>query len=122
MHMQRIKDINGISMEISVNKSFNTIKGLVYVYGYNLSDFEAFKRGLIKQYGLQDVIEASCIKPRENGKAKLLLLSFPKELPKYLDIPGEVMRTKVFEYKQRPMMCRIGVIYPTMWKEWITLS
>ena len=111
MHMQRIKDINGISTEISVNKSFNTIKGLVYVYGYNLSDFEAFKRGMIKQYGLQDVIEASWIKPRGNSNAKPLLLSFPKELPNYVDIPGEMMRTKVYEYKQRPMMCRICLEY-----------
>ena len=44
--------------------------GLVYVYGYNLSKFEAFKRVLIKQYGLQDVIEASWIKPRGNTKDK----------------------------------------------------
>ena len=61
MQMQRITEINGISTEMSANKSFNTIKGLVYVYGYNLSGFETFKRGLIKQYGLQDVIEVSWI-------------------------------------------------------------
>ena len=35
MHMQIITEINGTGIELSVNKSFNTIKGLVYVYGYN---------------------------------------------------------------------------------------
>ena len=87
LNMQAIANINGISIEVAVNKSLNTIKILVYIYGYNMSDFDAFKRGLSKQYGLQDVVEANWIKPRGSSKAKPLLLSFPKELPHYLDVP-----------------------------------
>ena len=80
IYMQRIPDINCIIIEISINKSFNTIKGLVCVFGYNLSNFEESKGGRIKQYVLLDVIEASCNKQRANSKAKPLLLSFPTDL------------------------------------------
>ena len=71
-----------------------------------MSNFEEYKRGLMEQSGVQDVVEASWIEPRGNNKAKPLLISFPKELPYFLDMPGEMMRTKVYEYKQRPMMCK----------------
>ena len=57
------------------------------------------------------MIKASWITPKENSKAKPLLLSFLKKLPHYLDIPGEMMRMKVYEYKQRPRMCRICLKY-----------
>ena len=105
-NMKTINNINGIKTEIKVNKTYNTIKGLIYVYGYNMSNFEAYKRGMMEKYGLQDVVEATWIRPRGNNKAKPLLLSFPNELPHYMEVPGEMMKTSVYEYKQRPMLCR----------------
>ena len=93
-------------MEVTVNTALNINKGFVYIYGYNMVDFESFKEGLTKQYGLSSVIEATWIKSKRANSAKPLLLTFPNELPLYLDIPGEMMRTKVLEYKQRPLICR----------------
>ena len=55
---------------------------------------------------MQEVVEPNWIKPRGNSKAKPLLLSFQRELPYFMDLPGEMMRTRVHEYKQRPMMCK----------------
>ena len=104
--MQAVSKINGIPVEISVNTALNGNKGLVYIYGYNMVDFEAFKAGLTAQYGLSSIIEATWIKPRNGNGAKPLLLTFPNELPQYLNIPGEMMMTKVIEYKRRPLMCK----------------
>ena len=69
-------------------------------------DFEAFNSGLTAQYGLSSIIAATWINPRSGNGAKPLLLTFPDELPQYLNIPGEMIMTKVIEYKRRPLMCK----------------
>ena len=46
------------------------------------------------------------MKLKRANSAKPLLLTFSSELPMYLDIPGEMMKTKVLKYKQRPFMRR----------------
>ena len=68
--MQEVKDINGISVEVTVNTALNVNKGLLYIYGYNMVDFEEFKAGLAEQYGLSSVVEATWIKPRRGNNAK----------------------------------------------------
>ena len=97
--MQTITNINGIQTKISVNTILQTTEGLIYVYGYNMVDFKTLREGLMNQFGLQDVIEASWIKSRGNGNAKPLLLHFRNEIPQYIDVPGEMMPSKVYEYK-----------------------
>ena len=109
--MQKIKDINGISVEVSVNTALNVNKGLVYIYGYNMMNFEAFNAGLAEQYELSSVVEVTWIKQRRGNNAKPLLLTFPNELPQYLNILGEMMMTKVLEYKRRPLMCKRCLVY-----------
>ena len=96
--MQAVNKINGINVEGTVNIALNINKGLVYIYEYNTVDFEAFKAGLAKQYGLSNIVEAIWIKSKLANSAKSLLLTFPNELPMYLDIFGKMMRTKVLEY------------------------
>ena len=98
--MQEVKDINGISVEVSVNTVLNVNKMLFYIYGYNMVDFEGFKAELAEQYGLSNVVEATWITPRRGNNAKPLLLTFPDELPQYLNIPGEMMMTKVLRVQQ----------------------
>ena len=66
------------------------------------------KRGhpaLIAQCGLANVEEAVWIKPK-NNLVKPLLLTFRTEMPEFIDIPGEKLRTKVQEYLKRPVVCR----------------
>ena len=104
--IQTIAKLNGIETEIKVNSFAHLNKGLIYVYGYNMRNFEVFRERLIEQHGLQDVKEAPWIKTRSNNRATPLLLTFHNELPQYIDIPGEMMKTRVMEYKQRPLMCR----------------
>ena len=104
--MASLRSLNQIDVRVSVNSSVDLIKGLIYIHGYNMSDFPAFKAGLMAQYGLHDVVEASWIKPRSQNSAKPLLLSFRGTVPTFLEIPGEMMKTRVYAYKKRPLLCR----------------
>ena len=60
----------------------------------------------MNDYGLVEVVEPTWIKLRASQRAKPLLLSFGGEVPLSIDIPGELMRSRVYEYKQRLLMCR----------------
>ena len=44
--MQEVKNINGISVEVSVDTALNVNNRLVYINRYNMVNFEAFKAGL----------------------------------------------------------------------------
>ena len=103
--MTSFNNINGIPAIITINTTANVQKGLIYTQGYYMNDFEAYKKGLQEQYGITDVEEAIWIKPKRNSASKPLILSFRSELPAYLDIPGETIRTKVYEYKKFPTHC-----------------
>ena len=109
--VQEITNINGISAEISVNNFAHLNRGLIYIYGYNMNNFESFKASLMEQHDVQDVTEATWIKTRSNNRLVPLLLTFHKEVPQFIDIPGEMMKTRVVEYKQRPLMCKKCLIY-----------
>ena len=68
-----------------------------------------FRSGFMQQHYLQEIIEPRWIKARHNNRAKprsLSFRSFREELPLYIDIPGENMKSKVYEYKERPVMCK----------------
>ena len=71
-----------------------------------MCSFQAFQTRLKEQYGLHEVVEATWVKTKQNGSAHSLLLTFYGELPQYINVPGEMTRTKVYEHKQRPFMCR----------------
>ena len=105
LNIMKIQSICGTPAKVTANESVGIIKGLVYIYGYNLCDFENFKEKLTQDLGLQNAEMADWIKPK-NKNANALLLSFRGNLPNYIDIPGELTKTKVQEYKKRPLMCR----------------
>ena len=44
-------------------------------------------------YKILDVTEAIWIKTRSNNRAVPLLVTFHKEIPQFIDIPGEIMKT-----------------------------
>ena len=92
-------------VKVSVNTSVKTYKGLAYVYGYNLADFETYKKCLCEDLGLIDVEIAHWIKPKIK-ESTAILMSFRENLPVYVSIPGEMTKTKINEYRSRPMMCR----------------
>ena len=100
-----IKTIHNIPIHISEHVQHNSAQGLIYIYEYDLKDFDTFRPAIIEKYNLNEAIQASWIKPR-NPRAIPLLLTFKQCLPEYIDLPGEQSRTKVYEYLPKPMLCK----------------
>ena len=92
-------------VDVQRNDTHNVQKALIYIQGYDLVDFDEYKIGLQSQYGIVSVEHAQWIKTR-NNRAQALLLGFQGEMPNYLDIPGESMKTPVHEYKRLPNLCK----------------
>ena len=80
--------------------------GLIYVYEYDLSEFEEFKTGLMADYNMKDVQQAFWIKPRNPISKPIILTIKEKTVPEYIEIAGEQAKTKVYEYISSPMMCQ----------------
>ena len=80
--------------------------GLIYVYEYDLDEFDEFRNGLIADYNLKDVQQVTWIKPR-NPLSKPIILTFKeKQAPEYIEIAGEQAKTKIYEYISSPMVCQ----------------
>ena len=103
-YLSSLRFLNNIPVQISVNETNNVNKGLIYVYNYDMSNFPTFRNDLMKHLGVIDVVEPTWIK-RQDQMSKPLLLSFQSDVPNFVDIPGERAKTKVYEYKRRPMLC-----------------
>lgn len=102
--MNQLAIINDCPVEVEEGKD-SFIKALVYVNEYNMSNCESYKGKLIELFNLKDVVEANWIKSKHN-QTKPLLISFRgSAVPGYIDIPGEQAKTKVYEYKQKTMLC-----------------
>ena len=103
--LSKIDSINGTPVTVTLNDSADISKGLIYIYEYDMTDFDSFKAGLMNRHGLVNVEEAVWIKPRRGSNVKPLMLSFRTAIPDYIDVPGERMRTKVYEYIKKPLLC-----------------
>ena len=82
----------------------NKYKGLIYIYQYNLDDFEEFKEGL-KEHNIFDATLVSWIKPRTPFTKAVLLTFRDYNMPEYIEIPGEQSKSKIYEYVTRPQTC-----------------
>lgn len=103
--LANLNNIHGNEVRVEVNNNLSVNKGLIHVYGYNMTNFERFKKGLIDEYGLANVTEATWMK-RNNSRSTPLILDFRGEMPEFIEIPGEQAKTKVIEFKRTPMLCR----------------
>ena len=87
----------------------NQCKGLIYIQDYNVNDdntTDNFCSRLQKEYNLHEVQKATWITPKNPNSTPLLLTFRENEPPRFLNIPGESAKTKVYEYFERPMNCR----------------
>ena len=103
--LQLLETLNEHPVEVTCNSQFSQSKGIIYIYNYNMSDFQEYRRGLMRLTGIEDVIKAEWIKPRVKTSVPLLVSFYDTELPSYLDIPGEQTLTKVYEQKRKPLHC-----------------
>ena len=56
--LMTIKQLNGKPVEIVQSSKFNSPKGLAYIYDYDLSNFETYKKNLIETLPIKDVVIA----------------------------------------------------------------
>ena len=61
--MSSLGKLNGIAVETTGNNSADISKGLVYVYNYDMNDFDSFKASLMEYHGLV-YVEPFWIKPQ----------------------------------------------------------
>ena len=67
--------IHNYPVKTIINNTSDIQKGLIYVYGYNMSSLEVFKTGLMNEHNLINVEEAIWMKPQRGNNAKPLILS-----------------------------------------------
>ena len=101
----KLKSLNNINIEVNINNNCKINKGLIYIYGFDLSDYENFRQSLIRETGLVEVENAHWIKPR-NPNAKAMLINFRENTPNFISIPGEQAKTQVFPCKDKPKICK----------------
>ena len=86
-------------------------RGLIYITEYDLSSFESFKLKLMETLPVSEIVQATWIKSRNNRSFPLLLTFNRSEIPTYLSIPGEQALTKVYAYKNKPLLCQKCLAY-----------
>ena len=69
--MKGMRTINGCKVTTTVSKD-RQIRAIIYEKKYNMIEFEAYKKGLMEQFGFQDVVEASWIKVKNVNTKPLL--------------------------------------------------
>ena len=100
-----LKTLNNIPIEVKTSNIGKLKKGLIYIYGYDVSDFPNFRESLKADLGVAEVELTPWIKPR-NSLSQALLISFHDDTPQYITIPGEQAKTQVYPYKNRPQICK----------------
>ena len=102
--MTEMSTISGKSNTAEQHRTLNRCQGIVYIYEYNIEDFDSFETGLKTLHPIKKVIRANWLKSR-NEYAKPFLITFSStNLPDMLRIPGE-RPTKVYKYYNKPMLC-----------------
>ena len=86
--MPAIKKINNVDVKISENSNINTSKGLIFIYGYNMSNFEDYKTEIMKEFNLWDVQRATLIRSRSIIASPLLITFNSKQPPSTMNIIG----------------------------------
>ena len=89
------------NVKVTASDIQNLPKGIVFIEGFDMIESENYLKELKNQYSLVKAEEATWIR----SKNPALLLTFSRELPEYLNIPGESKLTVVLENKRKPNMC-----------------
>ena len=93
-----------------VNNISNVQRGLIFIQGYDLLDFNNYRESLINHHQLASVEHAHWIKLKDK-RTQGLIVGFQRDMPNYLEIPGESKLIMVHEYKQRPLLCKTCLEY-----------
>ena len=71
---------------------------------------------LIKILPISEIQRATWIKSKNSKSIPLLLIFNKQEIPAYISIPGESALTKVYQYKNKPLLCQRCMNYGHSYK------
>ena len=95
-------EVSAINLTLRIN---NVTKGLVYVTECDVTRYTSFEERLKNKYNIGSVVQAFWIK-KWNINATLFFITFAQsQLPSYITIPGELVKTKVYQYNPKPIFC-----------------
>ena len=97
--------VGDLTLSPQVNNNLSVNKGIIHLYGYNMMNFESIKNGLIENYGLANVAEATRMK-KNNSRSTPLIFDYGGDIPEIIEIIEEQTRTKVGEFKKTPILSR----------------
>jgi len=81
-------------------------KGIIYTSEFHCTDKTSFIEGLKQTERIQDVQEASWIKPRVATSRAFLISFYGNNIPTYLHVLGERAHCKVYPHLPSPMRCK----------------
>lgn len=108
--MKKLRRIDDLDVKVEVYTVYNDTKGVFYIHNKDIEDTVSFKEGLMEEYNLKEVTEATWIKGKEGSKA-FIITTCQAELPNYLHVTGEFSLTKVFPYFDSPLQCKTCQAY-----------
>ena len=71
----------------------NQSKGLIYIHECKIPVIDDYDSELKQGYNISDVQKATCIKTKNTTSTPLLLPFKEKELPRFIENPGEQAKT-----------------------------
>ena len=66
----------------------------------------SFTEGINNQCRVKELVEAKWVKARRETTQVFMITFKSDKLPEYIRIHGEADRTRVYEYKDRPILCK----------------
>ena len=103
--MHEVTTVDGFPCETMVHPRYNHSKGLIYTYEFDVENLEDFKAGLNERYNITDVQQATFIKTKSEQAHAFIVYFNQRDLPYSIYIPGEKQDTRVFQFRNKPLIC-----------------
>ena len=104
----KLKEILNHPCQVTTAKNIHRPKGTAFVYEQNIKSqeaFDKFREEFIQYHKVINVEKASWITEKDGQKSTAISITFSEEVPRYIDIPKERTRIRVYESKRKPVLC-----------------
>ena len=100
-------DVSGHKCEMKIHPQFNVCKGILYVEETEISDLKEFEDYIKESHPtLTQLTRATFIRTR-SPETQVFIAEFAQEsLPFSIYIPGERQDTRIFPFRNKPLICR----------------
>ena len=77
-----LKEVEGFPCEVYIHSRYSQSKGILYIWEFDMTNTEKFKKYLQEEYNIAEIIAASFIKT-EDSQTLAFLITFNEEQPPY---------------------------------------